>query len=371
MASLLKEEYSLSKFLVVVGIKDCVNQGIKVEIEKGIENNRRIDIWIETNELIVVIENKIYAKDQPAQVWDYYKYADEKKQDKPFYLLYLTLDGKEPSFESRKTLLPHNDNNFHCISYRKHIQKWLEEIENIENQLFIQNYLYLIRRLGGRKEHTLIQEKIMDELIQYTDEDFEAIEKIYQAQKNAKSDLLRNFWYQLEKKLIEAKIITEKSKNYFNSENYRNLEEGIKRSFQDVEKQYRKPFGFDIKIGECEAESVFFRIQTHLRENGSEIQYGIWVSENDNLFIDKAKNFPSHGTKSLEKYAFINAKYKVFFAENVKEYHYQWNLVVKTELYFAKLSQKNIELFSDKKMEKWEGFENIVQIIRNCMAITL
>lgn len=124
LASLLKKEYSLSKFLEVVGIKNCVNQGIKVEIEKGTDENRRMDIWIETKEGIILIENKINAKDQPAQVWDYYQYV--AKQGKSFHLLYLTLNGKEPSIESRKILLPHQD--FRYISYRKHIQKWLEKI---------------------------------------------------------------------------------------------------------------------------------------------------------------------------------------------------------------------------------------------------
>lgn len=202
----------------------------------------------------------------------------------------------------------------------------------------------------------------MDELTKYTDEDFEAIEKIYQAQKSLKIKLLCNFWHQLEKKLIESQIITEESKHYFNSENCRNLEEAIKGNVKYEEKQYQKPFGFDIKIGEYKGEIIFFRIQTGWRENGNEIQYGIWLNENNNLLIDKAKKFPPKGSKSLEKYAFINEKYKFFFPESVTEYHYQWNLVVKTELYFAKLSQKILNYFQTKKWKNGKGLRILCKL---------
>lgn len=330
LSSLLKLENALSLFLEKVGIEGISMQKVKIEIEKGIENNRRIDIWIEAENYIIIIENKIHAKDQPAQIWDYHEYA--KKQDKCFCVLYLTLDGKEPSFESRKTLLP--SEKLIYISYRKHIQAWLEELENDNHQLFISQYLYLIRRLSGRKDHTIIQEKLMDELINYADEDFLMLEKLYKAQLALKIKLLRSFWYQLEKKLIDKKILIENSKSHFNSDNYLSLDKAIEGNFYEKEKKMRKPFGFDIEIGKFgqnQAETIFFRIETSWLENGNEIQYGIWVCEDkQNPFIAKANSFPPHGTKVIEKYTPILAKYKDFFPENIHINYYQWNLVVKT-----------------------------------------
>lgn len=86
----------------------------------------RIDILIEmpqNSEIpTLVMENKIYAGDQPSQLLRYYNYATDKYK-KNFILLYLTLYGNDASDLSTGT---HISFDYMRISYAREILKWLE-----------------------------------------------------------------------------------------------------------------------------------------------------------------------------------------------------------------------------------------------------
>lgn len=81
----------------------------------------KIDILIEINGKYIVIENKIYAGDQPKQMFRYCNFC------KPHLhrLLYLTLDHHVPDEGSLNGLQEGTD--FQCISYGVEITKWLRE----------------------------------------------------------------------------------------------------------------------------------------------------------------------------------------------------------------------------------------------------
>lgn len=102
-------------------------ESCKVEIEKhtGFINDEgteggRIDIVItdKFNHQIIV-ENKIYAGDQVNQLYRYYKYSPNAD------LIYLTLEGNEPSDLSKNELSI--DVDFKCCSYALHVTEWLEK----------------------------------------------------------------------------------------------------------------------------------------------------------------------------------------------------------------------------------------------------
>ena len=105
---------------------------IKVWVEKDIgpvddEHGGRIDICIEDkNGYYIIIENKIYAGDQPKQMKRYWNYAQEKcnKDANRYRLIYLTLDGHEPSKESTDGL---ESMDYICISYKDDIVTWLNK----------------------------------------------------------------------------------------------------------------------------------------------------------------------------------------------------------------------------------------------------
>ena len=72
-------------------------QGSKVEIEKAIGQRTettggRLDIIVSNKEQAIIIENKIYAEDQEAQMLRYHNYAQKYYRGKHL-LLYLSLDG--------------------------------------------------------------------------------------------------------------------------------------------------------------------------------------------------------------------------------------------------------------------------------------
>ena len=82
----LSDEY-LKKFEV----------GVEVSFEKkenGEMKRSQIDILIESDDVCIVIENKIYAEDQKRQLGRYYEYALDT--GKKCGIIYLTLGGDEP-----------------------------------------------------------------------------------------------------------------------------------------------------------------------------------------------------------------------------------------------------------------------------------
>jgi hypothetical protein len=106
----------------------------------------RIDIHIKDDfEYSIIIENKIYARDQVNQLVRYAKCNDGKNN-----VYYLTLFGTEPSNVSKKALELNKD--YFIISYKEHIIKWLQLcIKEVPDVPFVretlQQYLILIKKL--------------------------------------------------------------------------------------------------------------------------------------------------------------------------------------------------------------------------------
>ncbi len=103
---------------------DFENSRIKTEhsTEEG-----RIDILIEDNKnKAIIIENKIYANDQPNQLKRYNKYAKTYKNG--YQILYLTLRGYEASEQSGGGI------NYLSISYKEDIVNWLEQCVAISSR---------------------------------------------------------------------------------------------------------------------------------------------------------------------------------------------------------------------------------------------
>lgn len=84
--------------------------------------NGRIDIMIEDkNGHAIIIENKIYASDQPKQLKRYNEFALHRYKKDNYIILYLTLNGVEASEDSGKEI------NYVQISHSDFIIDWLEK----------------------------------------------------------------------------------------------------------------------------------------------------------------------------------------------------------------------------------------------------
>lgn len=95
----------------------------------------------------VVIENKIYAPDQNQQLLRYYKHMLNRfKEEKNFYLVYLTPMGLRPSPRSISVDLAHKLRSCKClkeVSYSNDIIPWLEKCEE---QIVAQNVRNTIKQ---------------------------------------------------------------------------------------------------------------------------------------------------------------------------------------------------------------------------------
>ena len=158
----------LKAFLQVIGVdEDYINCetcsanilerviGAVTETEGG-----RIDVIIEDGNHAVIIENKIYAADQCNQLLRYHNYG-ERMFPNGYKLLYLTLDGHEPTDCS----LGSKDFEYKAISYELEILQWLETcLELTPNELpvkiVIRQYVDIIKQLT----YTDMDTKYIEEL---------------------------------------------------------------------------------------------------------------------------------------------------------------------------------------------------------------
>lgn len=131
----------------------------KVDNENG--EGGRIDILINDGKSNIIIENKIGAGDQNQQLLRYNKF------DTNAPILYLTLEGNEPSIDSISD--KNNENrlslgkDFVCISYRINIVNWLENcIIEMENKPIIKEslnqYLVLVKQLTNQSKNNYMNE---------------------------------------------------------------------------------------------------------------------------------------------------------------------------------------------------------------------
>jgi hypothetical protein len=151
----------------VVEINEFEIKNSWVEYEKTTFQNRRIDIAIENDKQIVIIENKFWASDQPRQLIDYFNYGKEiKNGEHNVFMVYLHPYGRQPGNESLADL---DIKNVKCVSYEKHITKWIEEcIDSLDEtvnmwlKISLEMYVGLIRRVINRDKYMT---EIMNNLI--------------------------------------------------------------------------------------------------------------------------------------------------------------------------------------------------------------
>ncbi len=162
----------LDLFLRMIGI-DHFDSPI-VSREKS-ANGRFIDIAIENKEQLVIIENKIWALDQPKQLYDYYQFGKNELGLIPT-LIYLTPYGYKPSGESLCNI---NAKEVRCISYQKEIIDWLRmcqlECPNLATAL--EYYEELVRKVINRNVY---METILEKCFENT-ENAQAAINIYNA----------------------------------------------------------------------------------------------------------------------------------------------------------------------------------------------
>lgn len=122
-----------------------------------------IDIILKTNyNNAILIENKIYATDQPRQLR---RYASKYKKA---LIIYLTLNGRPASPKSTcNDEFPTEKINPLCLSYSDFILKWLSEckISAIDKPMIreiLNQYIFLIKQITNQNTNSEMENEIVD-----------------------------------------------------------------------------------------------------------------------------------------------------------------------------------------------------------------
>lgn len=195
----------ISFFIKEIGLNNCFSpEGdivvIPNENHKGEEDNIDIQINNKTRKQIIIIENKIYAGDQPQQLFRYY---EKKKNNDAISILYLTLDGHSPSDDSirsdevRKVLK--------LISYDDHIIKWLDKLlAFVDKNSFLYNSLVQYKKLLTKmtKNDTNIKERIeIRDIVGDKLENIDSFRLLLDTKKHLVWHTLADFWDELKTEL--------------------------------------------------------------------------------------------------------------------------------------------------------------------------
>jgi hypothetical protein len=208
----------------------------------------RIDLIVEDSKQILIIENKIYAIDQPYQLIRYKNYA-ETKSFKNSFLFYLTLDGKD--LQEQETPYIQNDieiigsnfkydkkreyDNFrienkgvnnihHClyypISFKKDIKNWIEKcLEKTHSLPIIREtlvqYLNLIKKLTNRTTNNIKTMEILEILKNNVLQSFEISRSIEPLKSKLYYDFFEDIIQFSNKKVFSVDSSSLKSNSYF------------------------------------------------------------------------------------------------------------------------------------------------------------
>lgn len=184
-----QKDVFLKKFVERFEILDFETENAEVFVEFYIgevtpNSGGRIDILIRNKRDVVMIENKIYANEQPNQLTRYKNYRPKGS------LLYLTLDGKVSKDEKINT------NDYMCISYENDILNWLDECkkESVNIPILretIAQYMNLIKTLTGQNINTNMSQDIA-KIVVRNQEKFEAMIALKNAEVEIRNEIILN-----------------------------------------------------------------------------------------------------------------------------------------------------------------------------------
>ena len=168
---------------------DCENANVKTEAPT---EDGRIDILIRDNkDHTIIIENKIYARDQDKQLKRYNAHGIKISIDK-YQILYLTLNGTEASVNSGQ------DIKYQQVSYSSDIIAWLEDCLNLSARFplvreTINQYINHLKQLTNQDMDTKNKEEIV-RILALSEDSLQAAFTIFENNGALKDYLISNFF---------------------------------------------------------------------------------------------------------------------------------------------------------------------------------
>lgn len=195
-----KNDLFLKLFLEMCGIDDF---SIDTSTATVFKEFKHIDIYISDGKKHIILENKVYAKDQPTQIARYIEtIKGEGAKDEDIYVLYLHPDGKLPDNQSfgdyHAKLLGENPSiKFKVISYGKEILEWIDkcknEVSNITDlNVFLSQYKDVIEMIYDRYKR--IDEMNNEDLVEIFKDNYRAVSDIVSNYEQTRQKIINDFF---------------------------------------------------------------------------------------------------------------------------------------------------------------------------------
>ena len=206
-----KGDLFLKLFLETCGIDDF---SIDTSGATVFKEFKHIDIYISDGKKHIILENKVYAKDQPTQIARYIKAIQnegakesDRVKDEDIYVLYLHPDGELPKENSLGGYKLNKDNtklekdgssiNFKVISYGNEILSWIDrcknEVSNITDlNVFLSQYKDVIEMIYDRYKR--IDEMETANLVEIFKENYTAVSEIANNYQETRKKIIDGFF---------------------------------------------------------------------------------------------------------------------------------------------------------------------------------
>ena len=200
-----KGDLFLKLFLETCGIDDFSIDTSRATVFKEFKH---IDIYISDGKKYIILENKVYAKDQPTQIARYIKAIQNKDtEDEDICVLYLHPDGELPKENSLGGYKLNQDNtklekdgsiiNFKVISYGKEILEWIDkcknEVSNITDlNVFLSQYKDVIEMIYNRYKR--IDKMETANLVEIFKENYTAVSEIANNYQETRKKIIDEFF---------------------------------------------------------------------------------------------------------------------------------------------------------------------------------
>lgn len=207
-----KGDLFLKLFLEMCGIDDFSIDTSRTTVFKEFKH---IDIYISDGKKHIILENKVYAKDQPTQIARYIKaIQNEGAEDEDIYVLYLHPDRELPKENSLGGYKLNQDNTklvkgssiikFKVIRYNKEILEWIDKCKNEVSNLtdlnvFLSQYKDVIEMIYDRYKR--IDEMETANLVEIFKENYTAVSEIANNYQETRKKIIDEFFEKLSEKL--------------------------------------------------------------------------------------------------------------------------------------------------------------------------
>ncbi|WP_298791041.1 PD-(D/E)XK nuclease family protein [uncultured Campylobacter sp.] len=213
-----QKELFLELFIKACGLDDF---GLNLQTAKVYKEYENIDIYITDGTKHIILENKINAGDQEAQIKRYIKTVQKENDgEAEIYVLFLSPQGREPSDYSLDGLKISNSKildeygnevaKFKAISYKEEIMKWLgsclDEAGNLANlAAVISQYKNVIEKIYGTYKGVEMDTEEISKIIL---ENYDIVDEIRNkyfdiANANRLNEFMSNVKTELEKRLSQ------------------------------------------------------------------------------------------------------------------------------------------------------------------------